>query len=174
MQLEVLIHTLQLAQGFRFLGLEPPDKWFTKAETWTSLVRAEGMVVTVPDHAQQALFFLAPQTSGDFNTLRSAVQGKPGAFVRAAQDLNLASQSRMRVDKYLSAIGDASEKDPKALHERSALLARSLKIKVNEECFDKPSEQQAPCLMQSSDQMVMDDGHGQSARCWPRCRPDLR
>ena len=156
------VHYLLVVAFLQGATNPPPDKWFTKAETWTSLVRAEGMVVTVPDHAQQALFFLAPQTSGDFNTLRSAVQGKPGAFVRAAQDLNLASQSRMRVDKYLSAIGDASEKDPKALHERSALLARSLKIKVNEECFDKPSEQQAPCLMQSSDQMVMDDGHGQS------------
>ena len=156
------VHYLLVVAFLQGATNPPPDKWFTKAETWTPLVRAEGMVVTVPEHAQQALFFLAPQTSGDFNTLRSAVQGKPGAFVRAAQDLNLASQSRLRVDKYLSAIGDASAKDPKALHERSTLLARSLKIKVNEECFDKPSEQQAPCLMQSSDQMVMDDGHGQS------------
>ncbi len=90
------------------------------------------------------------------------MQGKPGAFVRAAQDLNLASQSRLRVDKYLNAIGEISASDPKALHERSRLLARSLKIKVDEECFDKPSEQQAACLMQNSDQMVMDDGHGQS------------
>jgi hypothetical protein len=82
--------------------------------------------------------------------------------VRAAQDLNLASQSRLRVDKYVNAIGDGSAKDPKVLHERSTLLARSLKLKVDEKCFDKPSEQQAPCLMGNSDQMVMDDGHGQS------------
>jgi hypothetical protein len=140
----------------------PPDKWFTKAETWTPLVRAEGMVITVPDHAQQALLFLAPETNGDFNTLRSAVQGKPGAFVRASQDLNLASQSRLRIDKYLSEIGAGSAVDPKILHDRSALLARSLKVKVNEECFDKPPEQQAVCLMQNTNQMVMDDGHGQS------------
>jgi hypothetical protein len=140
----------------------PPDNWFTKAATWTRQVRKQGIVITVPEHAQQALFFLAPQTAGAFGTLRSAVQGKPGAFVRAVQDLNLASQSRLRVDKYVNAIGDGSAKDPKALHERSTLLARSLKIKVDEKCFDKPSEQQAPCLMQNSDQMVMDDGHGQS------------
>jgi hypothetical protein len=100
----------------------PPENWFTKAETWTRQVRNEGIVITVPERAQQALFFLAPQTSGDFSTLRSAVQGKPGAFVRAAQDLNLASQSRLRVDKYVNAIGDASANDPKALKERSALL----------------------------------------------------
>jgi hypothetical protein len=140
----------------------PPDNWFTKAETWTRQVRKQGIVITVPEHAQRALFFLAPQTTGAFGTLRSAVQGKPGAFVRAAQDLNLASQSRLRVDKYVNAIGDGSAKDPKVLHERSTLLARSLKLKVDEKCFDKPSEQQAPCLMGNSDQMVMDDGHGQS------------
>ncbi len=140
----------------------PPDNWFMKAETWTRQVREKGIVVTVPNDAQQALFFLAPQTGGDFSTLRSAVQGKPGAFVRATQDLNLASQSRLRVEKYLNAIGDASAKDPQALHELSLLLARSLKIKVDEKCFDRPLELQAPCLMQNSDQMVLDDGHGQS------------
>jgi hypothetical protein len=140
----------------------PPDNWFTKAETWKRQVRKEGIVITVPKNAQQALFFLAPQTTGDFSTLRRAVQGKPGAFVRAVQDLNLASQSRLRADKYVNAIGNGSAKDSKDLHERSALLARSLKIKVDEKCFDKPSEQQATCLTQNSDQMVMDDGHGQS------------
>ena len=140
----------------------PPDSWFTKAETWTRKLRKEGIVITVPEHAQQALFFLAPQTAGDFTTLRKAVQGKPGAFVRAVQDLDLASQSRLRADKYVSAISEVSAKDPKVLHERSALLARSLKIKVDEKCFDRPSEQQATCLTQNSDQMVMDDGHGQS------------
>jgi len=83
-------------------------------------------------------------------------------LVRAVQDLNLASQSRLRVDRFLNAIGDVSVKDPKALHERSLLLARSLKIKVDESCFERPPELQAPCLMQNSDQMVLDDGHGQT------------
>ncbi len=154
------VHYLLVVAFLQGATNPPPDKWFTKAETWTRQVRQEGIVVTVPANAQQAIFFLAPQTGGDFSTLRSAVQGKPGAFVRAVQDLNLASQSRLRVDAYLNAIGSA--KNSKELHERSTLLARSLKIKVNEECFDKPNEQQAACLMQSSDQMVMDDGHGQS------------
>jgi hypothetical protein len=140
----------------------PPDNWFTKAETWTRPVRKDGIVVTVPKDAQQALFFLAPQTAGGFSTLRSAVQGKPGAFVRAAQDLNLASQSRLRVERFLNEIGEVPANDPKALHERTVLLARSLKIKIDQECFNRPSEQQAACLMQNSDQMVMDDGHGQS------------
>jgi len=156
------VHYLLVVAFLQGATNPPPDKWFSKAETWTKLTRAEGMIVTVPEHAQQALLFLAPETGGDFSTIRSAVQGKPGAFVRAAQNLMLASQSRMRVDAYLSAIRDHASEDPKKLHDRSTLIARSLKIKVDEGCFDKPSEQQAPCLMQSSEQMVLDDGHGQS------------
>jgi hypothetical protein len=140
----------------------PPDAWFTRAETWGKIVRDEGIVVTVPKDAQQALIFLAPQTGGDFATLRSAVQGKPGAFVRAAQDLQLASLNRARLDKYLAAIRESDEHDPKALHERALILARSLSIKVDEQCFARPILQQASCLMQNSDQLVLDDGHGQS------------
>ena len=139
-----------------------PDLWFTRAETWTKKMREEGIVVTVPAEAQQALIFLAPQTGGDFATLRSAVQGKPGAFVRAAQDLQLASLNRARLDKYLAAIRESDDHDPKALHERALTLARSLSIKVDEQCFMKPALQQASCLMQNSDQLVLDDGHGES------------
>ena len=42
------------------------------------------------------------------------------------------------------------------------LLARTLNIKVDQQCFDKPTEQQAPCLTQNTDQLVLDDGHTQS------------
>jgi len=140
----------------------PPDAWFTRAEVWSKQVREEGIIVTVPKDAQQALIFLAPQTGGDFATLRSAVQGKPGAFVRAAQDLQLISLNRARLEKYLAAIRDSDERDPKALHERALTLARSLNIKVDENCFSRPVLQQASCLMQNSDQLVLDDGHGQS------------
>jgi len=61
---------------------------FIKAETWSKQVREEGIVVTVPQDAQQALLFLAPETGGDFGSLRSAVRGRPGVFVRDSQDLN--------------------------------------------------------------------------------------
>ncbi len=140
----------------------PPGDWFTRVETWSKTVRQEGIVVPVPKDAQQALIFLAPQTGGDFSTLRSAVQGKPGAFVRAAQDLQLAGLNRARLEKYLAAIRESDERDPKALHDRALTLARSLSIKVDEQCFNKPTLQQASCLMQNSDQLVLDDGHGQS------------
>jgi len=83
----------------------PPDAWFTKTETWNKRVREEGIVITVPQGAQQALIFLAPETGGDFSTLRAAVRGKPGAFVRASQDLNQASLDRTRLDKYLGQSG---------------------------------------------------------------------
>jgi hypothetical protein len=141
----------------------PPDAWFTRAETWSKLMREEGIVITVPKDAQQALIFLAPQTGGDFATLRSAVQGKPGAFVRAAQDLQLISLNRARLEKYLAAIRESGDQDSKSLHERALILARSLSIKVDESCFAKPALQQASCLMQNSDQLVLDDGAGQSA-----------
>jgi hypothetical protein len=48
------------------------------------------------------------------------------------------------------------------LHDRSVLLARSLSIKLDQACFDKPAEQQASCLTQNGDQLVLDDEHSQS------------
>jgi hypothetical protein len=140
----------------------PPENWFTKVETWNKHVREEGVVITVPAGAEQALIFLAPQTGGDFSTLRSAVRGKPGAFVRASQDLNQASLDRSRLDKYLSSVREASGGEASALHDRSVLLARSLNIKIDNECFEKPRQQQESCLTQNTDQLVLDDGHSQS------------
>jgi len=140
----------------------PPDNWFTRVETWNKHVREEGVVITVPEGAQQALIFLAPQTGGDFGTLRAAVRGKPGAFVRASQDLNQASLDRSRLDKYLSAVREMSNSDAAALHDRSVLLARSLNIKLDNDCFQKPRQQQESCLTQNTDQLVLDDGHSQS------------
>jgi hypothetical protein len=140
----------------------PPDDWFTRAETWNRNVRDEGIVVTVPQDAQQALLFLAPATGGDFDALRGAVRSKPGVFVRASQDLNQASLDRSRSDKYLNEVKKASDLEPKALHEQSALLAQTLGIRLDEQCFDRPAEQQSTCLTQNTDQLVLDDGHSQS------------
>jgi hypothetical protein len=140
----------------------PPENWFIKAETWTKQVREEGIVVTVPQDAQQALLFLAPETGGDFNTLRSAVRGRPGVFVRASQDLNQASLDRSRLDKYLLDVKAISDADPKALHDHSILMARTLGIRLEQQCFDKPLEEQASCLTRNTDNLVLDDGHSQS------------
>jgi hypothetical protein len=140
----------------------PPENWFTRAETWRKQVREEGIVVTVPQDAQQALIFLAPETSGDFSTLRSAVRDKPGVFVRASQDLNQASLDRTRLEKYLTDVREISDADPKALHDRSILLARTLGIHLEQQCFERPLDQQAACLTQNTGSLVLDDGHSQS------------
>jgi hypothetical protein len=109
----------------------PPPEWFTRVETWTREARDEGVFVVVPKGAQQALLFLAPETGGDFNTLRNAVRGRPGAFVRAAQDLQAASWDRMRLEAYLDDVKVSSQFDPQELKTRTEMAARSLGIKIN-------------------------------------------
>jgi hypothetical protein len=155
-------HYLLVVAFLRGTTNPPPENWFTRAETWNRSVRAEGIVVTVPQEAQQALLFLAPETGGDYPTLRSAVRSKPGVFVRASQDLNQASLDRTRSDRYLAEVKQTSDFDPKALHDRSVLLARTLGMKLDEQCFDRPPEQQSACLTQNKDQLVLDDGHSES------------
>jgi hypothetical protein len=140
----------------------PPESWFTKAETWTKPVKEEGIIVTVPQDAQQALIFLAPETGGDFGTLRGAVRGRPGVFVRASQDLNQASLDRSRLEKYLADVKTINDADPKALKDHSILLARTLGIRVDEACFAKPLEEQSACLTKNTENLVLDDGHSQS------------
>jgi len=137
----------------------PPSEWFTHVETWSKKVRQEGVFVTVPAEAQQAVMFLAPSTGGDFSTLRNAVRGRPGVFVRAAQDLNFANADRMRLDTYLAEVKVSSQTDPKSLKERAQKAAAVLGIRVEQQCFDKPSDQQAPCLTQHTEGMVLDDAN---------------
>ncbi len=140
----------------------PPPEWFTRVETWKRKAHTEGVFVNVPAEAQQALIFLAPETGGDFSTLRSAVRGRPGAFVRASQDLQSASWDRMRADAFLAEIKSTSQTDPKSLKQHAEGAARSLGIKLDQQCFDKPAEQQAPCLTQHTDGLVLDDAGTQS------------
>ncbi|HWE86016.1 MAG TPA: hypothetical protein VG267_13810 [Terracidiphilus sp.] len=140
----------------------PPPDWFTRVETWTHSAREEGVFVTVPAEAQQALVFLAPETGGDFTTLRRAVHDRPGAFVRAAQDLQAASWERMRLDAYINEVKATSQADPKVLKERTEFAARSLGIRIQQQCFDRPPDQQAACLAQHTEGMVLDDANAQS------------
>jgi hypothetical protein len=139
----------------------PPPQWFFRCETWTRKC-ADGLSVTVPAGAQQVLVFLAPSTSGDFSTLRDAVRGRPGAFVRASQDLNQASLDRSRLESYVLAIRALNEADPAKLREAAPLLARSLAIKVDDKCLQRIPELQAPCLMADQDSLVLNDGHSTS------------
>jgi hypothetical protein len=140
----------------------PPDTWFTRVETWAKPVHEEGVFVIVPAEAEEALVFLAPETGGAFSTLRTAVRGKPGAFVRAAQDLQQASLDRQRLEKYLESVRETYTADPEQLKSHTTMLARSLNMKLDQQCFDKPSAQQVPCLTQNTDQLVLDDAHSQT------------
>lgn len=140
----------------------PPEDWFTKVNTWDKKVRAEGVVVTVPKEAQQALVFLAPETGGDYSTLKSAVTGRPGVFVRAAQDLNEASFEQARIERYLQAIRRVPAGSSAELLDHSRKLAATLNLKPNEDCFKKEPDQQLSCLRQTGTQVLLDDGHGQT------------
>jgi hypothetical protein len=137
----------------------PPPEWFTRVDTWSKKAREEGVFVTVPAEAQQAIVFLAPSTGGDFSTLRNAVKGRPGTFVRATQDLQAASLDRMRLDAYLAEVKVTSQSDPKLLKDRAQKAASVLGIRLDQQCFDKPTDQQAPCLVQHTEGMVLDDAN---------------
>jgi hypothetical protein len=140
----------------------PPEAWFTRAEMWNKQTREKGTTLTIPPGAQQVILFLAPETGGDFSTLRSTVRARPGLFVRATADLEQASLDRTRLDKYLDEVQKTSDMDPADLKKRSTALAQTLRIKLNEDCFSKPIEQQSSCLTQDSDNLVINDAKDQS------------
>jgi len=154
-------HYLLIVAFLRGSTNQPPENWFFKAETWNKKF-SEGLYVTVPEGAQQAVLFLAPATGGDFKTLVNAVTGRPGAFVRASQDLNQASLDRSRLDAYLKDVRNISANDPDKLKEVSPLLARSLGIKLDKDCLDKVIDEQASCLVQKQDALILNDGHSES------------
>ena len=155
-------HFVLIVAFLRGATNQPPPEWFTRVETWSRQVRDEGVFVTVPREAEQALIFLAPETGGDFSTLRKTVHARPGAFVRAAQDLQAASRDRMRLETYLAEVKVTSQTDPKSLKEHAELAARSLGIRLDQQCFDKPSDQQAPCLTEHTEGIVLDDANAGS------------
>ena len=154
-------HLILILAFLRGTTNEPPDNWFTEIDTWEKKT-AEGTTITVPNEAEEALLFIAPETGGDFKTLRSAVKGKPGLFIRADTDLNEASFEQQRIERYLAAMKTVPQDDPKAIQEHSAKLAATLALKPNADCFKQPIDQQVICLTQSSAPVLLDDGHGQS------------
>ena len=155
-------HYILIVAFLRGATNPPPPDWYRRVETWNHEVREEGVFVVVPNEAEQALIFLAPETGGDFNTLRKAVHDRPGAFVRAGQDLQQASWDRLRLDDYLAHVKALPQGDPKILKEKTEIVAATLGIRVDQQCFDKPTEQQAPCLTQHPEGLVLDDSNAQS------------
>ncbi len=153
-------HYLLVVAFLRGATNPPPKTWFFEAETWKPKKRT--LKVKVPEGAQQAIAFLAPATGGDFGTLTDAVRGRPGAFVRASQDLNQASLDRARLDAYVAGINARDTEGGVRLEQVSPLLARSLSIRLKDDCLTKPPELQAGCLTGGSDALVLSDGHSSS------------
>ncbi len=155
------VHYLLVAGFLRGVTNPPTDKWFFQSRTWNPK-DAAGLVITVPQGAQQVLVFLAPETGGDFKTLVGTVRGRPGAFVRASQDLNQASLDHARLEAFLAAVRAINQTNPDRLKTASPLLARSLAIKLDSSCLTKTADMQAACLTQGRDSMVLNDGHSTS------------
>jgi hypothetical protein len=155
------VHYLLVAAFLQGATNPPPAGWFASSQTWTRK-GAEGLRITVPKGAQQLLLFLAPETGGGFKAIVNAVRGRPGAFVRASQDLNQATLDRSRLDAYLAAIRKIDQADPDHLQTVSPLLARSLTIKLDATCLQRAVEQRASCLTQGQDSLVLNDGQSTS------------
>ena len=155
-------HYLMVAAFLRGPTDPPPEAWFFRCDTWKAPCSQSGLEVEVPEGAQQMLLVFAPQTGGDYRTLVNAVRGKPGAFVRAAQQLRQAGLDRARLDRYLALLHDLAVTDPGKVKAAAPLMARSLAIKFDEKCLDRIPALQAACLTQGSDAMILNDGHGES------------
>jgi hypothetical protein len=65
----------------------------------------------------------------------------------------------MRLDSYLATVKVTSQTDPKLLKDRAEKIASVLGIRLDQQCFDKPTDQQAPCLTQHTDGLVLDDAN---------------
>ncbi len=156
------IHYLMVAVFLRGSTNPPPDSWFHKVEAWNKEVMQEGTYILVPPGAEQAVVLFAPQTGGDFSTLKSAVRGRPGSFVRSSQDLSVASLDRARINTYLKHVRGID--DPETVKAESNTLARSLSLKLNQECFNRPADQQASCLQESQSALILDNGSSTTAQ----------
>jgi len=154
-------HYLLVAAFLRGATNPPPEKWFFSAQTWTAKGR-DGLRLAVPGGAQQVLVFLAPESGGDLKAVMDAVRGRPGAFVRASQDLNQASLDRSRLDAFLDAIHRNNQIDQDHLQAISPLVARSLAIKLDTDCLKKTPELQAACLTEGQGSLVLSDSESTS------------
>lgn len=152
-------HYLLVAVFLRGATNPPPKDWFYRAETWAKKDKQRKLDLTVPEGAHQLALFLVPETGGDFSALMDAVRGRPGAFVRASQDLNQAMLDRTRLEAYLQGIQRQDDTRPEKLEEVSPILARSLAIKLNADCLQKLSDVQAACLTQDREALVLNDSH---------------
>lgn len=140
----------------------PPKDWTHFAESWAKKDKDRRLTLTVPKGARQMVLFLVPDTGGAEGALTDAVRGKPGEFIRATQDLNQASLDRSRLDAFIAAIKAQENSHPEYLRTLAPTLARSLSIKLNDDCLSKVIEMQAACLLDNRESLVLADVHTSS------------
>lgn len=151
-------HYLVVLGFLRSAVSPPPDKWFARFESWRAA--GDALIVTVPHDATRAVLFLVPEKRGDFATIRSAVQGQPGAFLRAAHNLALASLDQQRLNVYLDELGQLAAGGGDDVARTAATLAANLQLKLDDDCLAKPRDEQVACLGEKGEELVLDDGHG--------------
>ncbi|MGF7148985.1 hypothetical protein FHS96_002627 [Sphingomonas zeicaulis] len=152
-----------LVSAFLHGATNPPStKWIDKAETWKKKDKDRLLKLTVPEGARQLVLFMVPETGGDYGSVTKAVRGKPGEFVRAAQELNQASLDRSRLDTFMAAIRAQENLHPEYLKRVAPVLASSLSTKLNAECLQKVIELQANCLLENRESLVLADVHTSS------------
>lgn len=139
----------------------PPKDWIETAETWREKEKHKALDLTVPKGARQMVLLLVPDTGGAEGVLRDAVRGKPGEFVRASHDLDLASLDHSRLETFMAGI-KAEIGHPQNLRKIAPPLASSLGIKLNEECLLRVAEEQASCLLENRENIVLNDVHSSS------------
>ena len=135
----------------------PPEDWLVEARTWKP--KDAVIEARVPEGAQQALVFLVPDTGGAFDAIEAAVRQRPGAFVRASQDLNQAMLDRTRLEAFLAGIRQLSTDEVARV---SPVLAETLAVKVDPACLERRQGAGAACAGEGQNAAVLADGQTSS------------
>ncbi|WP_093666444.1 hypothetical protein [Sphingomonas gellani] len=135
----------------------PPKDWLFDVETWKA--KKATIDAVVPDGAGQAVLLLVPDTGGAVDAVSSAIRGRPGAFVRASQELNQAMLDRARLETFVDHV---RTRDAAELNDVSPQLARSLAVKLDTDCLLRQTDARAACLTQGSNAAVLADGQTSS------------
>ncbi|WP_419198199.1 hypothetical protein [Novosphingobium resinovorum] len=155
-------HFVLMSAFLRGATNPPPKDWLDVARLWKDKDKDNSLSLTVPKDARQLVLLLVPETGGAEGVLSDAVRGKPGEFGRVAQDLNQASLDHSRLDAFMAAIRAQDHNGPEYLRTVAPVLARSLSIKLQEDCLSKVIELQASCLVQNREALVLSDVHSSS------------
>ncbi len=148
----------RIVAGFLRGAIDRPAKdWFHEAHSRKG--KSADFSLTVPKGAQQMALLVIPESGGGANAVISTVRKRPGAFVRAVQELNQATLDRARLDAFLRETLKAERQNPESVSAASQVLTRSLAIKLKAECLQQPAELQAACLTGDRETLLLADTH---------------